>query len=328
MNAVWAFLEIAGGVGAVTQSWKKRLHDGEFEPFRQAALRRLPNPATQYPCPRGCGCAHRVVRYPDNAGVVAVCHCDPCRCDNIPITEKDLVLYAPDLATIGRSVVRAFGFHAREKEVGIFGMLQIGAFTDQAIPVILSVQSDRRSFAARVCEVVARLRQKFILVAPTATFMDSTTQSILAGVGALFIPLDASVRLTAAGALQTVKPPLEILEPIVPPHAPTDEEVVAAALGLIHQLDNTPKAQKPTHSEFFRLYCFEGLSLEQIKKRVKCSLGTVSNRKRRCEDVLGPPLERFRQHGALVDILEKQRKEARAQYVHSRAGIYDDGGFE
>ena len=126
MNTIWSFFEIVGGVGAVTQSWKRRLLDGEFEPFRQVALRRLPNPATQYPCPRGCGCVHRVVRYPDNEGIVAVCRCEPYRCDNVPVTEKDLVLYAPDLAALGRSVVRAFGFHAREKEMGIFGKQQIG----------------------------------------------------------------------------------------------------------------------------------------------------------------------------------------------------------
>ena len=328
MSGIWSFLEIVGGTGAVVKTWKKRLAGDEFEPFRQVALRRLPNPATQYPCPRGCGCVHRVVRYPDNEGIEAVCQCEPWRCDNVPVMENDLVLYAPDLNAMGRAAVRAFGFHQREKEMGIHGMLQIGAFTDRAIPVILAVQPNRMSFRARVCEVAAKGRREFILIAPTANFMDSTTGDILTSLGGMFISLAATVRVTPSGQLQTIKPPLEILDAIVPSRESTDVELVATALGLIQMLDEKSVERKPTHAEFFHLYCVEGLSLGQIMKKTGCSRGTASHRKQRCEATLKTSLSRFHQHSSIIETLEKQRREVNARYINSRAAIYDDAGFD
>lgn len=328
MSGIWSFLELVGGQGAIARTWRRWLDGEEFEPFRQALLRRLSNPAASYPCPRGCGCTHRVVRYPDNGGIAAVCQCEPWCCDTIPVTEKELVLYSPDPHAIGRAVARAFGFQPREREMGIPGVLQIGAFTDTAIPAMLVVQPDRRMFHARICEVAAVLRQKFILIAPTATFMDGAAHGLLAGLGGMFIPLSATIRVTPAGQLQTIRPPLEILEPVTPKTEPADESVVASALGLIQILDKDPVKKRPTHAEFFRLYCLDELSLSQIMRKTGCSRGTASYRKKRCETVLKAPLDTFIRYGAVVDTLERQRREANARYIHKRGAIYGDAGFD
>lgn len=83
-----------------------------------------------------------------------------------------------------------------------------------------------------------------------------------------------------------------------------------------------------SNEEFFQLYCAKGLSLDQIVKKTGCSKGTASHWKRRCEDMLKTPLETFRQHGAVIDHLERQRREANTRYINGRALIEDDAGFD
>ena len=327
MSKIWSAIEEMGDrLGAVAYFWHEGLGD-EFSACRAAFLRRLPAPATSYPCPRECGCMHRVVRHADGS-IVGVCRCDPWNCDNIPLTEEDLQVYALDLHLLGLAVARAFGFSIREADLGLSNTLQIAAYGDQALPIILTIPAGPNDFRRVAVELVARLRGKFILVAPTANGLDAANQELLTGGGVGFLALDTTVRLDAGGQLRTIRSAQEILAPLVPDQEPADEHVVGTALALISKLDSVPGDRRPTHAEFFHLYCAKELSLEQIAKTTGCSLGTSSHRKRRCEEMLKTPLEAFRRHGALIDHLDRQRREAHARHIPGRALIEDDAGFD
>lgn len=322
MSKIWSAIEAIGRMGAVPSSWHKWLGE-DFPACREAFLRKLPAPATSFPCPRGCGCIHRVIRHADGT-IVGVCRCDPWNCDNIPLTEEGLKVYAVDLHVLGMAVARAFGLPLREADLGLPYTLQIAAYGDQALPIILTIPAGCPEFHQVAVALVARLRGKFILIAPTASAMDAGNQELLARNGAGFLGLDATVRLDAQGKLRTVKPVQEIMAPLVPAQEPTPESVVGTALALLAKLDAVPGDRRPTHAEFFQLYCAESLSLDQIVKRTGCSKGTASHRKRRCEDMLKTPLETFRQHGTVIDHLERQRREANVRHIRGRGLIDDD----
>lgn len=327
MPVNWSTLEAIRGRAAVPVTWRKHLGD-DFDLFRVEFLRRLPDPAQYYPCPIPCGClSHRVVIHGDN-DIVAVCECEPWDCDNIVLKNEDVAVYELDMPSLGRAVTKAFGFRPRYSDMGIPATLEIGAYTEQGIPVILTIRHDSDALHRGVSELVARLRAKFILVVPTIDLLKARTQELLNGVGAAVLSLEATVRMNAGGSLHTVKPPLELLSPIVSVHEPAPESVVGAALALMHKLDEHAGRKLPTHGDFFVLYCAKGLSISGIMAKRGCSRGMASKRKQRCEEVLKAPLDTFRQHGHLIDHLERQRRESNARYINAHALIEDDAGFE
>jgi hypothetical protein len=76
--------------------------------------------------------------------------------------------------------------------------------------VVLSAVRERQEFRQAVAELVARLRQPFILLAPTDRPLDGRSQELLNGIGARFCALDACVELTSAGEFKANKAPEDL----------------------------------------------------------------------------------------------------------------------
>ena len=211
MPSIWQLLETVHGPAAVPAVWKSSL-GGTFDTFKELFLRQLPAPAKSYPCPRECGCAHAVVRHKDG-DIVAVCCCEPSHCADISLTPTDIEVLELNWPKLGRAIAKAFGLTQRETETGVPGAIQIAAYGDEALPVILTIQHDRDAFRQTVTALAAHLRGRFILFAPTAVFMDAPTRQLLAASNAVFFPLDSTIRLSPAGRLSTPKTLPVLLEP-------------------------------------------------------------------------------------------------------------------
>lgn len=211
MPSIWQLLETVHGSAAVPAIWKTSL-GCTFDTFKELFLRQLPEPAKSYPCPRECGCAHAVVRHKDCV-IVAVCRCEPSHCDDIRLSDADIVILELNWIKLGRAIAKAFGLTRRETETGVPGAIQIAAYGEDALPVILTIQHDRDAFRQAVTALAAHLRGRFIIFAPTADFMDAPTRQLLAASNAVFFPLDSTIRLSPAGRLSAPKTLPELLEP-------------------------------------------------------------------------------------------------------------------
>lgn len=294
----------------------------DFDAFRAAFLRDMGISVGAYPC-SVCNDDHEIVRHEDGS-IVAVYMGESSVCGNIALKPEDCVALELNWEKLGRAICKAFGFQCRHADLGVHNAVQIAAYTEQGIPVVLGIHCDPWPFRQALCELAARLRCRFILFAPTADWMDAPCQEILSGAGGGFLSLEATVRLHANGDLHTLRPAQELLAPFAPEARENPESVIGAALLLIHRLDAPGVKQLPTHADFFRMYCSDGWALSKIMSETGCSQGTASNRKSHCERVLKAPLESFRQHGDLIERMERQYRDSRAKRIH-RKDLIDDG---
>src|SRR5437762_237281 len=101
-----------------------------------------------------------------------------------------------DWAKLGRELCAALGLDNKTAAFPLPATQQIGSWSANSVPAILTIQSEKRDFRAVVAELVARLRQPFILLAPSAVHLDASCQELLATVGAAFYGLDSHLHLT------------------------------------------------------------------------------------------------------------------------------------
>jgi len=214
MAALWSAFETVYARRTIASTWQALLGD-EYERVAAEYLSLRPDTATGWNCPRNCGCTHEVMTRP-NGSIAAVCACDPWDCDDIPLTPEDIALYGIDLAALGQAVAKAFGFQRREAAMDLPGTVQIGAWTDQAIPVILTVHWDGEGFRHVIAELAIRLRKGFLLLSPTMRFVNGPIFERVASVGAGILPLEACLRLMPDGSLQALRPVQDLLAPFVP----------------------------------------------------------------------------------------------------------------
>src|SRR3989442_1507282 len=60
----WPALESSRGLLSVPVCWRARLGE-HYDAFRAAFLTQSSQPAKYYPCARGCGCMHEIVKAPN-----------------------------------------------------------------------------------------------------------------------------------------------------------------------------------------------------------------------------------------------------------------------
>lgn len=205
MRNVWRCLDTLGI--AVPATWQKELGP-QFASFRSQFLTTC-GPASSFPCPRDCGCDHEIVPKGKDR-FVAVCQCDPWTCEDIQLAPADIVLLQVNWSRLAWALCKAFEFDAKATDLGISGVSQIGTHPDNAAPVVLSAVRERQDFRQAVAELVARLRQPFILLAPTDHPMDGRSQELLNGIGARFRALETLVELTPAGDLKLNAAPKDL----------------------------------------------------------------------------------------------------------------------
>ena len=262
-----------------------------------------------------------------DGSLVAVCTCDLWNCPDLELSPAELVVLEWNWARFSRALCRAFGLDSKFVELNLWQTCQIGSWSADAVPVILTIQSERNEFRRVVAELVARLRRPFILLAPTSRHLDATATELLANVKAGFFALDSHVLLAEHGALRAAKTPGELFAQFNPePSELQDQNVARQAFALLEKLDAECPARPPTPLTIFRLYCIEELSTTQICRRCHCSKSTVINRLKLIRAATGMEPDELRRVSAHFSKIEDDLRDSRAEHIHRKRLIYDDDG--
>jgi len=317
---IWTALEI--GTGAIPSVWRERAGD-QFDTIRSAFLQPRPEPAKSFPC-RKCGCAHNVTIYaPDD--IIAVCACESWNCNDMILTAADIVVLELNWAKLGRALCKAFGLDARTADLGLTDTVQIGSWSCDAVPVILTIQRERYDFQHVVAMLAARLRKKFILLAPTSQNLDATSQELLANFGAEFFALDTHLTLTDHGAFHSRTTPGELFAKFTPqPKEPQDDDTARRAFAAIKALDCRQGARKVGLYTVFRLYCVDCLSASQIARKCGSARSIIYGRLAELRQKLGRDPAQLRQYSAHFERIEESLSDPRAKRIHRKTAAHGD----
>jgi hypothetical protein len=124
--------------------------------------------------------------------------------------------------------------------------------------------------------------------------------------------------------------PASLLEPVRPgsdgPGIPDSDEdensrkIALKAFDIATRLDDgSNRKKRPSHLEVLREYCVEGLTVDGIRRKCRCSKGTVINRKKDLEKMLGRSLESFMQYAGTLQKAEKALRDGRATRIYRKA---------
>lgn len=331
MCNLWRCLEEVRTGVAVPAGWRALLGE-DYDAAAAAFLRRTAMQAGSYPCARHCGCVHRVVRLP-GGDVMAVCNCDPWNCDDIRLRPEDAVLWEFDWARFSAVLRRTFELDRVEQDFGLPRTGQIGTWSADAVPVILTIQSDRPEFREVVAHLAAGVGRPFILLAPTSRFVDVTSLQLLRFARAAVFGLDTQVTLLPSGLLRSRRRPGEIFTAFADgPKAPV-EDTARQAFAMVKALDAKEPKREASLLRVFRLYCVEGLSAEVTAQRCGCSKGTILNRLNQIRRRIGVDPAKLRTYSAQFEAIEESLSDDRARRIHRRSALDDPeedddpGGF-
>jgi hypothetical protein len=318
-HPLWQTLEDLPALAATTSVWQARLRD-RFEVIARNFLERCPDRANSIPCPRGCGCAHEVIRDKDNS-FVAVCRCDPWNCDDIELSEDEVVLWKVNLEKFARAVGRAFGIQSRVTRLSPSQTFQVGTWSTEAIPIILTISSTEEELQLAAASLSASLRERFILLVPTLRHVGVGTRQALSAARAGLFALDAVLALTASG-FEPLQAPGKIFHEFTPvPSNDPPEEVAKRAFALVQKLDSG--RQKPSLVTIFRLYCLENLSSGEIAEQLGVSRATVVRRLQTIRTRTGLDPRRLRVYSSHLDKIRESLDDSRARRVNLRATMDD-----
>ena len=252
----------------------------------------------------------------------AVCRCDEPHCPDIPLAPEEAILLELSWSKLARALCAALNLDSRPLDLGLLNTRQIGSWSAAAIPVILTIQTDHAWFRGVLLELIARLRQRFILLAPTSRHFDAICQELVENAGVGFFPLENIVGLLPSGLLQPLATPGELFARFTPdPKSEPGEDVARQAFALVEQLDNDADPKAPTPLSVFRLYCVEGLSAGKIARRLRCSKPTVLRRLKLIEKRIGVAPEKLRCYSGHLERFEGEARDHRARDIRQREQV-------
>lgn len=317
MSSLWQCLEDVHDLVAVSVTWRNGLA-GSFDIVRATFLRSRMGRAKYFPCPKECGCAHEVIEHSDGA-LVAVCRCEPWNCEDIPLAQADVMLLQLNWSKLGRAIVKALGCDSKEAAVGLPGTTQVGSFGSAALPLVLTIQNDSDSFRRVVAELVARLRNGFILLAPTSRFLSGPCLELLAHAKAGFFDFESLVVLLPSGALHAPKSAGELFSAYLPEQekAVTESEA-KRVFELMKLLDAGKRKTKAPLSKVFRLYVFENCSRERIARECDCVPSLITKQFQEIERIMKRPREELRALATPLAEMQASDPDSRAKRIYQR----------
>jgi hypothetical protein len=319
----WGALEMVRGLVAVPAEWRARLR-AHHDTFSGAYLRTRKTTVTSIPCPQGCGCAHEVVRHGDES-LVAICRCEPWNCDDVTLTEADVELWELNEEKLGRELAKALDIDTRTRPLDIPGVMQIGAFGRAALPVVLVIRGEQEELRGAVVELVARLKERFIVLTPTSRRWDFRVKELLASAKAGLFELESLMTLDPQGRLHAAKRGNELFEPYLPAaEEKAPEEIVSSALELVKRLDSDMGVKAPTLITVFRLYCGTALTAQQVADRCGCSKGTIINRLALLRKKTGVDPDKMRAYASHIEKTQEAMTDSRARSIRASAVLDDE----
>ena len=359
----WQSLEAIPGLVAVAAIWQRRMGE-HFPALRATCLEPDDWQVESYPCPRECGCWHKVIlRHdflartgaaalthqlqqsssssfsfsssipsdstnpsPEAPAAIGVCCCDPPACPDLPLTIADITPLKLNWTRLARELCRALSLNSKFSILPPPHTVQIGAWSAGAIPAILTIQVWRSAFRNAIAETVARLNSPFILLAPTTDQFDAYSQELLARVSAAFFPLDSTVTIAPSGLLLPARPPGELFARFTP-HGkdPVPEDTARQLFALAKTLDTGNPKHKAQPSAVLRLYCVDGLEPNQIARELSCARSLVYARLSLLAQKLGRPPAELRQYSSHFQSIEASLSDSRAKRIQRKSAIDGDG---
>jgi hypothetical protein len=286
-NFTWASLEQVPGLCAMPASWK-RLLGPAFDVFHTRFLH--VNPAIT----------------------------------NIPQLPTEHVPLELNWRQFGGQLADALECRRKLNYSGFSQAYQIGTWSENGIPVFLSINSDERDFVQAATGLAAFLRQRFILFAPTNHHLTPLVLGILKSHDAAFFSLHASLRLTDEGRLLALQAPGQMFASFNPPNDDDGERNAKMVVAALNRLDPQTKGRKAPASMVLRLYCVEGLEPDQIADRCRCARSLVYSRLNLLRKTLGCDPAELRRQSAHLERLTESLVDPRARRIHTRAAIYDE----
>jgi hypothetical protein len=329
--SVWSVIESSPAAGAAL-GWHQWLGP-DFGAAAAFCLRETTRQAERVPCPRACGCGHRVVpvrngRAPigDSQGkgrFIGVCDCEEPDCEDLHLGPADLVVWEVDLAKLGRAVARAFSLYARDGDCGVPGVVEVGALGGTGLSVLLTVQPDAARMHRVVAELVAQQKGRFVLLAPTGLFLNARARSLLASVGAGFFDLASQVDVMASGLLVAREKAGALSAALAPKKGKElGSGEAARVFELMKLLEMEPTKHKAPLISVFRLLVLEGRTQRQAAARCKCVESLITARVATIEDRFKMSIERLRSYATALTELETAVKGDRRR--KKSAGRPDD----
>ncbi len=326
MLAFWSALEQMPGLNAIPAAWTS-LMGPAFQTLKEPFFCKQPQPARVCFCEKCC-CVHEVITpgpgTPGPAGsgsglspalppspapsapssLVAVCQCKTGGCPDIPLTPADLVIWELSWTRLGRALCRALELDPRSDVLPVLNTRQIGSWSADAVPVFLTIQTEPEDLRGAIAELVARLQDRFILLAPTANHLNATCRELLSHAKAAFFPLDSTVHFTEHATFRPAKAPGELFAQFNPqPEASVAQDTARKAMAIIRALDFGPP---PTPLTVFRLYCLQGLSVHRIALELDSSPPTISRRLKAIRKATGKAPAELRPFSPYFDSREGQ----------------------
>jgi len=200
----WRSLELIPGLVALPPAWQEAWGD-QFAPFKTLCLHPATWTVVSVPCERNCGCSHSVIRRHDRTAAIGACRCDLPECPDIPLTIEEITPLKVNRQKLGRSIARALGCQPKWLSLAPHFTAQIGFWSANAIPVLFTIPSSPEEFRQTVAGLAACTPEPFILLAPTATYVDAKSTKLLRRAGARFFPLESTVALRADGKLEPLR---------------------------------------------------------------------------------------------------------------------------
>src|ERR1043166_1851375 len=306
----WHALEAMPGLAAITSVWQT-LMDEDFTPFKRF-LEPAPTKSKWFRCPR-CSCSHEVF-HDDDGTIVAVCRCKHGHCQDLYLTEADITVWELNRGKLSREIARAFGLQTKSAQFGLHETWQIGSWSTDTVPAILTIQWHPQEFRLAVASLAARLKRPFILFAPTSAQTDAQVLEYLAGCGAQLFPLDANLTLTDHGTLHSRTTPGELFAQFTPQPV-DDEQMVRNAIALVKAADSGQGARRVSLYTVMRLYCLDCLSAAQIARKCGCARSLVYSRISELRQKLGRDPAALRQYPGHIETTDESLSDPRARRV-------------
>jgi hypothetical protein len=339
MSSPWPALERVPALRGIPSVWRSLLGD-HFEVFQSAFLHKLADPAKGIFCQR-CYCVHEVIpRSPaptlgrssapalprsDAPTLFATCRCDDRTCPDIPLATADIEQWSLNWPKLARSMCQALSLNSRFTDLHMFNTRQIGTWSADAVPIILTIQSSSSHLRSAIYQLTSRLRRSYILFAPTNEHLDATCQEFLANGGAGYFSLENTIRLTDSGTLLALKTPGELLAKFTPePAGAGSEDVARQTLALAKALDSQNHFRKAPLYTVFLLYCQEGLTADEIARECHCARSVVFTRLNFLRQKLGRNLLALRQHSEQFERIENSLSDSRARRIYRSGALHGE----
>jgi hypothetical protein len=338
-TSFWLALETVPGGTALPTTWKHHLGQ-DFDLFKSLFLKPRPDePAGAVPCPWKCGCFHKVVRA-GNGTLHGLCQCALRNCGTYTVLPDEIIPLDLDRPRLAHHLCRAFHLHPKTVKLGLFNTFQIGSWSADAIPVVLTLSASRPEFLNTLAVLIARFGQPFILLGPTNRHLDQTGKELLASTGAAFFALqdnlalppscsalDSGLRTVDCG-LRTEDCGLRTLDSglfssvVALAPTPSDEDLARRTFLALQEHDQSRRRRPPSLYTIFQLYCLKELTIPQIARKCRCSIGTVANRLKLLRAKTGVSADQLRRVSPHFtqfqdDLRQAQRNHHRSTRYHS-----------